>query len=218
MSNPSRFSAAPSEVSSLSNTKPNTLTVQPLWDNDPDLDDALHNPDPVRDAKLDRSFTIFSSRGWANVGALFILVAGLVTLFAGYPIIDYYQRNESPLSGFNLGGINGSGQVPDLPGMPSLIDKDTPREAYTRTGFDGEKYNLAFSDEFELEGRTFYPGEDPYWEAFDFHYWPTGDLEWYDPSVRAKGFYFPENTDRRRTGYHNQRWQTSDYHHPRVYS
>ena len=34
-----------------------------------------------------------------------------------------------------------------IPGLPGLIDKDTPQEAYTRTGFDGETYNLVFSDE-----------------------------------------------------------------------
>lgn len=28
-----------------------------------------------------------------------------------------------------------------------------------------------FSDEFEQEGRSFYPGDDPYWEATDLHYW-----------------------------------------------
>lgn len=42
---------------------------------------------------------------------------------------------------------NSSGQVPMIPGLPGLIDKDTPQEAYTRTGFDGETYNLVFSDE-----------------------------------------------------------------------
>lgn len=30
---------------------------------------------------------------------------------------------------------------------------------------------LVFSDEFNADGRTFYPGEDPYWEAEDLHYW-----------------------------------------------
>jgi hypothetical protein len=24
--------------------------------------------------------------------------------------------------------------------------------------------------------------DDPFWEAMDFHYWPTADIEWYDPS------------------------------------
>lgn len=30
---------------------------------------------------------------------------------------------------------------------------------------------LVFSDEFNTDGRTFYPGDDPYWEAVDLHYW-----------------------------------------------
>ena len=30
---------------------------------------------------------------------------------------------------------------------------------------------LVFSDEFNRDGRTFYPGDDPYWEAVDLHYW-----------------------------------------------
>jgi beta-glucanase (GH16 family) len=72
--------------------------------------------------------------------------------------------------------------------LPSLIDKDTPDDARTRTGFDGQKYNLVFSDEFEVEGRTFYPGDDPFWEGVDYHYWPTGDLEWYDPGESNLSF------------------------------
>lgn len=43
-------------------------------------------------------------------------------------------------------------------GMPQLIDPDTPQSARTRTGFDGLDYELVFSDEFNVEGRTFYPG------------------------------------------------------------
>jgi beta-glucanase (GH16 family) len=42
--------------------------------------------------------------------------------------------------------------------MPQLIDTDTPSSAMTRTGFDGEEYDLVFSDEFNVDGRTFYPG------------------------------------------------------------
>ena len=42
---------------------------------------------------------------------------------------------------------------------------------------------LIFYDEFNNDGRTFYPGDDPYWEATDLHYWQTGNLEWYDPAA-----------------------------------
>lgn len=162
-----------------------TSTVPPyVWDTkDPDLDDALHNPDPVRDAALDRSFTLFSARGWMNASALVILVVGLLMLFAGYPIIVWANEPKSIGPGFNLGGINRTGQVPDLPNMPQLVDRDTPEDAHTYTGTDGKRYNLVFSDEFEREGRTFWPGDDPFWEAVNFNYWPTGDIEWYDPQV-----------------------------------
>ena len=120
-----------------------------------------------------------------NVSALFILVAGLLMLFAGYPIIIWARQPKSIGHGFNLGGTNGTGQVPDLPNMPKLIDDDTPPDVRTRTGSDGKTYNLVFSDEFSQDGRTFWPDDDPFWEAMDFHYWPTGDLEWYDPQVRG---------------------------------
>jgi beta-glucanase (GH16 family) len=52
-----------------------------------------------------------------------------------------------------------------------MIDNDTPQSALTRVGGDGNTYDLVFSDEFNTDGRTFYPGDDPYWEAADLHYW-----------------------------------------------
>jgi beta-glucanase (GH16 family) len=189
---PSRFSAAPSEVSSLAGgeTMPSAITANSssippyiLDTTDPDLDDPLHNPDPLQDAALDNSFTLFSVRGWANASALFILMVGLLMLFAGYPIIHYYTSPDTTTPGFNLGGVNASGQVPELPGMPTLLDKDTPSSALYRTGSDGYPYQLVFSDEFTQDGRTFWPGDDPFWEAANLHYWPTGDLEWYDPQA-----------------------------------
>lgn len=179
----SQFSATPSEDTShekgtSAGAVPATTTIPPyLWDSkDPDLDDPLHNPDPVRDAALDRSFTLLSGRGWANATALVLIAGGLIALFLGYPIIADATRHKFPTTGFNLGGINASGQIPNLQNFPSLIDQDTPDEAKTRVGSDGQTYTLVFSDEFNTDGRTFYPGDDPYWEAVDLHYWPTGDL------------------------------------------
>lgn len=48
---------------------------------------------------------------------------------------------------------------------------------------DGSDMQLVFSDEFNTDGRTFYPGDDPYWEAVDLHYWSTNNMEWYDPAA-----------------------------------
>jgi hypothetical protein len=145
---------------------------QYVWDTrDPDLDDPLHNPDPIRDAALEKSFTIFSTRGWLNASALVFLLIGLIVLFVGYPVYAEYSRKRYDSGGFNLGGINGTGQIPKFPNMPGLIDTDTPSSAYSRTGSDGKTYNLVFSDEFNIDGRTFWPGDDPFWEAADLHYW-----------------------------------------------
>lgn len=154
----------------------------PLWDQKDELD-PLHDPDPLRDARDDNYCDPFSGRGWFNMSAVLLLCFGLIALFAGYPIITWAGRYQGTHVGYNLGGINASGQVPVLQGLPSLIDRDTPSSVYTRTGFDGKKYKLVFSDEFNRDGRTFWPGDDAFWEAVDLHYWPTSDLEWYTPDA-----------------------------------
>ena len=51
-----------------------------------------------------------------------------------------------------------------MTGNFGLIDNDTPDDVKTKTGYTyGETYELVFSDEFNQDGRTFYPGDDPYW-------------------------------------------------------
>ncbi|KAI7956976.1 hypothetical protein MJO28_004071 [Puccinia striiformis f. sp. tritici] len=160
---------------------------------DAEVDDELHDPGPVLPRKgVDRLIVEskavsgqtdwFSARGWLNAIGLAILSITLVSLFAGFPIIDYFIKHPiGTLGGFNLGGINATGQVPQIFGFRGLIDVDTPREARSKKGTDGRYYQLVFSDEFSQDNRTFWPGDDPYWEAVDLHYWATKNLEWYDP-------------------------------------
>ncbi|KIK96257.1 glycoside hydrolase family 16 protein [Paxillus rubicundulus Ve08.2h10] len=154
-----------------------------LSPNHPEPDDFLHNPDPRRDRKRDRGGSVLTYRGLANLGCLVFLAVGLVALFAGYPILSYLTKHSlSYAGGFNLGGINASGQIPSIPNNFGLIDVHTPSSAHSIQSFaDGAEWQLVFSDEFEIEGRTFWPGDDPYWEAADLHYWQTNDLEWYWP-------------------------------------
>lgn len=148
-------------------------------------DDFIHNPDPRRDHKNDQGGTIFTTRGVVNLGCLAILIAGILALFAGYPIISHFTKHHQATFGaFNLGGTNKSGQVPEILGHRGLIDYDTPSDAYTKPDYvNGKNWQLVFSDEFNVDGRTFYPGDDPYWEAVDLHYWQTNNLEWYDPAA-----------------------------------
>ena len=50
-----------------------------------------------------------------------------------------------------------------MPGNFALIDRDKPKEAYTHESIDdGSEWDLVFSDEFNTDGRSFYPGDDPY--------------------------------------------------------
>ncbi|KAK7022190.1 glycoside hydrolase family 16 protein [Favolaschia claudopus] len=182
---PSRGTTQPIPPNMPPPPRPNlarTETVNTQWDKDLQLDDALHDPNSRTTDNISHKF-FFSARGWINATALILILGGLVALFAAYPVIVHLTHPDPKIIGFNLGGINASGQVPELESFPSLIDPDTPAEAYTFTGADGKQYDLVFSDEFNNEGRTFYPGDDPYWEAVDLHYWPTNDLEWYDPAA-----------------------------------
>ncbi|KAH7925021.1 glycoside hydrolase family 16 protein [Leucogyrophana mollusca] len=158
----------------------------------PEPDDYLHNPDPKRDVKNDKGGHIFTSRGIANLGCLFILCASCVMLFfvEVFPLMSHFLRKKpTTQGGFNLGGINATGQIPAIPGNWGLIDMDTPKDAYTKVSYvdPNDEWDLVFSDEFETDGRTFYAGDDPYWEAVNLHYWGTNDLEWYDPASVTTG-------------------------------
>ncbi|KAM0754664.1 beta-glucan synthesis-associated [Meredithblackwellia eburnea MCA 4105] len=161
-----------------------------FWDKEnAEVDDYLHEPDPELDRYLDKQM---SGYGWSNIvntTALCCLIIVIVGLFGGWPIYNYVIKGGFP-SGYTTDANSGliPGQVPNITGLPGLIDATTPTDAYSRTGFDGNEYHLVFSDEFNTDGRTFWPGDDPWWEAVDLHYWQTKDLEWYDPdAIITKG-------------------------------
>ncbi|KAJ7054061.1 glycoside hydrolase family 16 protein [Mycena amicta] len=147
-------------------------------------DDDLHEP-VYRGGKLnDHNGFSISSRGLANLGCLAVLCLLIIGLFIGYPIGTFLHQatllsNAPPATAT----VNSTGQVPSI-GNFGLIDLDTPTSAYTiKSLYTGKEMKLVFSDEFNTDGRTFYPGDDPYWEAVDLHYWATNNMEWYDPSA-----------------------------------
>jgi beta-glucan synthesis-associated protein KRE6 len=93
---------------------------------------------------------------------------------AGYPIVSFIlTKKPSTMGGFNLGGTNATGQIPSMTGNWGLIDLETPKDAYTHASYhdSSQEFQLVFSDEFNTDGRSFYPGDDPYWEAVDMHYY-----------------------------------------------
>lgn len=154
---------------------------------DPDPDEEDEEEDLMLYGSDSKSSFTWSWRGFFNVGTIvFVLVAVLFVLIF-YPILSYvrnkdlyqFMQQNAPVNSTEQTGQ--LGQVPSFPNFPQLVDQDTPTFAHTRMGFDGEPYSLVFSDEFNQDGRTFYPGDDPYWEAVDLWYKSTEDLEWYDP-------------------------------------
>lgn len=118
--------------------------------------------------------------GVLNALAVFLIVAALLFVFAGWPLMSHFSEDPNR---YNQ-GTNTTGQVPtlNLGSYGGMIDDDTPQSARTIRGMDGDEYHLVFSDEFERglrlmllkhgpgaegvfteEGRTFGPGDDPYW-------------------------------------------------------
>ncbi|KAL1752846.1 beta-glucan synthesis-associated [Schizophyllum commune] len=164
---------------------PSTWGVANLMPDYREADDRLHYPDWRRDRGKDMGGSIATCRGLTNLGCVVLLSVLIVALFAGYPIATALTKTaQSRNGGFNLGGINGTGQVPMMVGNWAPIDPDTPADVRIKTGWTSEgEFTLVFSDEFNTDYRTFYPGDDPFWEAVDLHYWGTNNLEWYDPEA-----------------------------------
>ncbi|KAF9060644.1 beta-glucan synthesis-associated [Rhodocollybia butyracea] len=146
-------------------------------------EDLIHNSEKQTRA-VEHDGNAWSKRGLTNLGFLIFLCTGILALFIGYPVAHFVLSPPLTRAGTNL-GVNASGQVPTMPGNWGLIDLETPQEAYTLPSWYDPSITLqlVFSDEFNTPGRSFYPGDDPYWEAVDLHYWETNNLEWYSPEA-----------------------------------
>ncbi|RHY56628.1 hypothetical protein DYB38_010006 [Aphanomyces astaci] len=52
-------------------------------------------------------------------------------------------------------------------GVTAWVDVDTPLDARSKKSSRGETWDLVMSDEFEIDGRSFVPGQDHMWTALD---------------------------------------------------
>jgi len=148
-------------------------------------DDNLHNPDGEDDRYLSlrECFAHCSCRFLLTFMCFIMLMIGPAVLFIVWPIVTYGRSRR--------GGSDIEVEVLSKHKYPilraartSLIDPDTPKHAMTRQSVLGQgKLRLVFSDEFNQDDRTFYEGDDQFWQAADFHYAATNDLEWYDPDA-----------------------------------
>lgn len=147
-------------------------------------DDYLHNPDK----RVHKQSHAPTWRGIINVSTLIIIILALLMLFLGYPTYAYAFHDYGQST--NVAAMLEEDSAP-LPHR-GLIDKDTPNDPKVRSfrsPATKEEYKLAFSDEFNEPGRTFWPGEDPFFEALDLWYGGTQDYEWYTPeAIRTRRF------------------------------
>jgi hypothetical protein len=123
-----------------------------------DEDDLLHGPESA-----DKPPSFLNSRSVLNLGVLVLLIGALLGLFIALPVVSYVDDNARTVFLSETGSNTIDNDKPqDAHAVPSLIDPDTPETAKTRIGYDNQRYKLVFSDEFNQDGRTFYPGDDPF--------------------------------------------------------
>lgn len=170
----------------------------PLWGDGAEEDDDMHLPMPDDDVRYKARWKDhFSRANIASTIGLFLMIFGLLFIFIALPIlsysgvIDFTSGYETPLDQMpgrqptaeEWATVNAKA-YPYLKNIRTgLIDPDTPDHAMSKTGENGDEYELVFSDEFNDNNRTFYEGDDPYWTAQDLWYGATQDLEWYDPDA-----------------------------------
>ncbi|KAJ6571985.1 beta-glucan synthesis-associated protein-domain-containing protein, partial [Mycena capillaripes] len=153
------------------------LSVDPtLWGSNisphhAEADDSLHNPEFENGKVVDRpSSSELPRRGMANIGCLQVVFLAIAIVGGGVGVNTTVQVRIQ--DSFYCAGLTRPPCKVAAIGKFGLIDLDTPPEAYIiKSLYSGRDMKLVFSDEFNTDGRSFYPGDDPYWEAVDLHYW-----------------------------------------------
>lgn len=168
-----------------------------LYDHEIEDDDDYHKPKDDDDLVFKTKLSdCFNRRVIASTIGGICLALGILSLFIVLPVMyftgvarlqipgvdyDYWADNGHQKSWSTVNDRNYSLLSNTRSG---LIDPDTPETAKTRKSwFDGTSLKLVFSDEFNKNNRTFYPGDDPFWTAPNIWYGATQDLDWYDPDA-----------------------------------
>jgi len=150
-----------------------------------------------------------SRDSFCRIAVVITLILGLISFFLVWPISDQIEKYgraekfyEDRFTNYTKVHVERPPK-PNLPLKPDIfpIDPDTPDSAYEFESSSGEMFQLVFSDEFDEDGRTFFPGDDPHWEAEDLWYRATEDLEWYKPEqVTTKDGYLQITMEERQVG------------------
>lgn len=107
----------------------------------------------------------FSRRCFCTGFLIVFIFVGIISLMVVIPVVQHVRQSLASNNGVLQRDPKASGPGP----VPSkkklvLIDPDTPSDARTITSFlRKEEWELAYSDEFNADGRKFHPGDDPAW-------------------------------------------------------
>ncbi|KAH3900902.1 SKN1/KRE6 family beta-glucan synthesis-associated protein SCDLUD_002362 [Saccharomycodes ludwigii] len=160
----------------------------PLLMEEKEDDDYLHNPDPEEEARLDRQrfyldFKHMDRRSFGGLIGILALFFGGCVIFIILPVLTFTGAEDHGkyTEVINILTLYDYPQLSAI--RTSLVDPDTPSDAMAHKAKDGSYWKLAFSDEFNALGRTFYDGDDQFWTAPDLNYKATNDLEWYSPDA-----------------------------------
>lgn len=159
----------------------------PLHIDEKEPDDYLHNPDPIADAEYDKNRFLYDLKNIDRkslsglLGIIALIIAALV-VFVLLPVLTYSgvttHREPETYEILTQYRYPLSSSI-----RTNLVDPDTPEDARTFKSRNGDTWNLVFSEEFAASGRSFYDGDDQFFQAVDLHYDATKDLEWYDPDA-----------------------------------
>lgn len=159
----------------------------PLHIDEKEADDYLHNPDPIADADYEKNRFMHDLKAMdrRSMGGLFgfilftliaLIVFVLLPVLTYTGVTDHYTPESYEILTLYVYPLSAAIRQ-------DLVDPDTPTDALTKKSQYGDEWVLTFSDEFNAEGRTFYDGDDQFFQALDLHYDATKDLEWYDPDA-----------------------------------
>jgi hypothetical protein len=168
--NPSSRPSSPTPLNTVQ-----TPIYHTIGDEDPYTTDLKKD---LADKDFDTTFRqhiTLSLGGLLNTGAILLILLAIIGVFAGLPIglevtksKQEQQAAEEKNNNWNS-SVPPTTTVPLTPGGQPVIDPDTPLNARTKTSMNGETWKLVFSDEFNKPGRTFYPGDDPFWQVLKIH-------------------------------------------------
>lgn len=146
-----------------------------------DIENLGHNDEKIGKFEILKFSKSILELQWSKILGFILVLGGMIVAVLSGTIYAIQQESKSKVGEVNK-SVFGKQYKKWFNIRTNMIDPDTPNKFKSWSSSHNEKWPLVFSDEFNCEGRTFYPGDDQFWEAVDIHYAATNNMEWLDPS------------------------------------